>query len=303
MVSVSLLRRRAPNDALPADAWQVEYASGPEPAQRPEDAEVQVPAGADLVLAHRPHPGRLGPDHPARLRRAGPRALGARPAGPDRRCGRSARGDRALARCTARRRRARPAHPIAAARAAVDSLRSADVDWSSTERGELLDAAEESLTRLASLVADLLDLSRLRAGVLTVARDSVWLDDLVPPALDELGLSSDAVTWPCRRSSRRRWATRLVTRVVVNLVGNAIRYSPPGQPPLVAASATARRSSCGHRQGSRHTAGGRRAGVHRLPAPWRLAEPDRAGAGAGPVPGLVEAMGGTLVPEETPVAG
>ncbi|MBK9726032.1 MAG: DUF4118 domain-containing protein [Actinomycetales bacterium] len=52
----------------------------------------------------------------------------------------------------------------------------------------------ESLTRLASLVADLLDLSRLRAGVLTVARDSVWLDDLVPPALDELGLSSDAVT-------------------------------------------------------------------------------------------------------------
>ena len=306
MVSVSLLRRRAASDAPWARDWQVEYASGPEPAQRPEDAEVQVPAGADLVLALT---GRtLAASDRTILRAFAAQAQGLLER--DRLARTAAVADRLAA--TERLRDALLAAvghdlrtPLAAARAAVDSLRSADVDWSSTERGELLDAAEESLTRLASLVADLLDLSRLRAGVLTVARDSVWLDDLVPPALDELGLSSDAVTLAVPQELPPAVGDPgLVTRVVVNLVGNAIRYSPPGQPPLVAASATAERVEL---RVIDKGPGIPPEDVERVfTAFQRLGDSqNRTGLGLGLAlsRGLVEAMGGTLVPEETPGGG
>lgn len=306
MVSVSLLRRRAASDAPWARDWQVEYASGPEPAQRPEDAEVQVPAGADLVLALT---GRtLAASDRTILRAFAAQAQGLLER--DRLARTAAVADRLAA--TERLRDALLAAvghdlrtPIAAARAAVDSLRSAEVDWSSTERGELLDAAEESLTRLASLVADLLDLSRLRAGVLTVARDSVWLDDLVPPALDELGLSSDAVTLAVPQELPPALGDPgLVTRVVVNLVGNAIRYSPPGQPPLVAASATAERVEL---RVIDKGPGIPPEDVERVfTAFQRLGDSqNRTGLGLGLAlsRGLVEAMGGTLVPEETPGGG
>ena len=157
----------------------------------------------------------------------------------------------------------------------------------------------------ASLVADLLDLSRLRAGVLTVARDSVWLDDLVPPALDELGLSSDAVTLAVPQELPPAVGDPgLVTRVVVNLVGNAIRYSPPGQPPLVAASATAERVEL---RVIDKGPGIPPEDVERVfTAFQRLGDsPNRNGLGTGLAlsRGLVEAMGGTLVPEETPGGG
>ncbi len=38
--------------------------------------------------------------------------------------------------------------PLASAKASVTSLRSADVEWSESERGELLETADESLDRL-----------------------------------------------------------------------------------------------------------------------------------------------------------
>jgi K+-sensing histidine kinase KdpD len=52
--------------------------------------------------------------------------------------------------------------PLASAKAAITSLRSAEVTFSDHDRDELLVTAEESLDRLSGLVANLLDMSRLR---------------------------------------------------------------------------------------------------------------------------------------------
>ena len=57
--------------------------------------------------------------------------------------------------------------PLASAKAAVTSLRSNDIDWSPQDRDELLATADESLDRLARLVDNLLDMSRLQAGALS----------------------------------------------------------------------------------------------------------------------------------------
>ena len=58
--------------------------------------------------------------------------------------------------------------PLAGIKAAVSTLRQTDVDWSPEETDELLATIEQSGDRLDSIVANLLDASRLQAGALSV---------------------------------------------------------------------------------------------------------------------------------------
>jgi two-component system, OmpR family, sensor histidine kinase KdpD len=53
--------------------------------------------------------------------------------------------------------------PLAAAKAAVNCLRSADLALTARDRDELLATAEESIDQLTKLTASLLDMSRLQA--------------------------------------------------------------------------------------------------------------------------------------------
>ena len=77
--------------------------------------------------------------------------------------------------------------PLASVKAAVTSLRSSDVEWSPQDQADLLLTADESLDRLTRLVDNLLDMSRLQAGALSVVSRRVALDEVVPLALDDLG--------------------------------------------------------------------------------------------------------------------
>ena len=77
--------------------------------------------------------------------------------------------------------------PLASAKAAVTSLRATDVQWGAEDRDELLATADESLDRLAHLVDNLLDMSRLQAGALSVFPRPADLAEIVARALDDLG--------------------------------------------------------------------------------------------------------------------
>ena len=58
--------------------------------------------------------------------------------------------------------------PLASIKAAASSLRAPDVAFSDDDRDELLATVEESADRLDDLVENLLAMSRLQAGVLSV---------------------------------------------------------------------------------------------------------------------------------------
>ncbi len=194
--------------------------------------------------------------------------------------------------------------PLAAATAAVTSLRSADVALSEADRAELLEAAEESLGSLASLVTKLLDASRLQAGVLGVSLVEVSLDEVVLGALDELGLAPGEVRLELDAATPVSADPTLLQRAVVNLLANALRFSPPDVPPIITTS------EFGSRVQLRVIDAGPGIPVERREDVFmpfqRLGDTDNTtgvGLGLALSKGFVEAMGGTLEAEDTPGGG
>ncbi|MFD0888071.1 sensor histidine kinase, partial [Streptosporangium algeriense] len=195
--------------------------------------------------------------------------------------------------------------PLASARIAVDSLRSTEIDWSETDRRELLATADESLVRLDRLVANLLDMSRLQAGVLGLALEPVAVGEIVPRSVDDLGPLGDRVESGVPPGLPEVLADpALVERILVNVMSNAVRHTPGGHRVLVTASSYG--DSVEVRVIDRGP-GVPREAHDRIFMPFqRLGDRDNhtgVGLGLALSRGLAEAMGGTLTPEETPGGG
>ncbi|MFD3454387.1 ATP-binding protein [Streptomyces sp. NPDC058691] len=195
--------------------------------------------------------------------------------------------------------------PLAGAWAAISSLRSREVEFSTEDRDELLTTAEESLARLSRLVDNLLDMSRLQAGALRLTLRPTAFAEVVPLALDSLAdTTAPVVTQGLDEAPLALADPPLVERVVANLVTNAQRHAPEGTMILVGASALGGRVEL--RVADR--------GPGLPPADWervfepfqRLGDTDNTtglGLGLALSRGLTEAMGGTLTPEDTPGGG
>ncbi|MCK2215233.1 DUF4118 domain-containing protein [Actinomadura sp. ATCC 31491] len=307
--SVTLLERAgepAPDDQAEPAAWRIAATSGGEPCVCPGAADTDVQIGEDLVLAAR-----------GRLLDAGDRrvleAFAAEAAVALRQRRLQEEADRAGPLAEADRMRtallAAVSHdlrtPLAAAKAAVQSLRGRDVAWTAQDRDELLATADESLDRLDRLVANLLDMSRLQAGALGPAPRPVALEEVVPRAIDDLGPLRDRVEGDVSVDLPEIVADpALLERVLVNLMSNAVRHSPPGRPVLVTASR--------HGDQVEIRVIDRGPGIppeirDRVFLPFqRLGDRHNdtgVGLGLALARGLTEAMGGTLEPEETPGGG
>lgn len=286
--------------------WHVVASAGEDPCRRPEDGDIDVPVGEHLALVLR------GRTLPAADRRVlGAFAAQAAAALEQGRLAEAAAAAVPIAAADRTRTAllAAVSHdlrtPLSSAKAAVTSLRSSDVQWTPEERAELLATAEESLDRLIRLVENLLDVSRLQAGALSVFLRPVGLDEIVPLALDDLGPAGRTVHLHVRDDLPAVLAdSALLERVIANLTANAVRFSPPEHPPLITASALGERVEL--------RVVDRGPGIpdsekERVFAPFqRLGDRDNTtgvGLGLALSRGLVESMGGTLFPEDTPGGG
>ncbi|MEU6342003.1 ATP-binding protein [Streptomyces sp. NPDC046977] len=195
--------------------------------------------------------------------------------------------------------------PLASGWAAVSSLRSSDVDFSAEDREELLATADESMARLSRLVDNLLDMSRLQAGALTLRPVPTALCEVLPLALDSLPEDRAPVLAPeLERAPDVLADAPLLERVLANLVANAVRYAPAGKPVLVTAGSLADRVEL--RVADRGPGLPQDARERVFEAFQRLGDTDNStglGLGLALSRGLAEAMGGTLVPEDTPGGG
>ena len=196
--------------------------------------------------------------------------------------------------------------PLAAAQVSVDTLRDPRFDLTETERGELLGAAHTSLGRLARLVEDMLDMSRLQSGALKPHLEAVAVDEVIPRAVDDVPAAAGRVTLPAPPDGLPPALAdgALLERVLANLVGNAAKHTASR------IELTAAGSEHGDRVEIRvidHGPGIPAADHDRVFRPFqRLGDRDNtAGVGLGLAlaRGLTEAMGGELRPEDTPGGG
>ena len=102
---------------------------------------------------------------------------------------------------------------------------------------------EEEADRLNRFVADLLDLSRLAGGALAVAPEITAAEDVVGAALQRVsgtlaGREVHASVDPREPLLLGRFDFVHALRVLVNLIENALKYSPPGAPVEVVARRT-----------------------------------------------------------------
>lgn len=195
--------------------------------------------------------------------------------------------------------------PLAAAVAAVGGLRASGRNLSEADRDELIATADESLSTLTSLVTDLLDVSRVQAGVLGVSLRPVDSASLVLAALDELGAGPDVVELALDPDLAPLSADPvLLQRVLVNLLANAVHHSPEDTRVRVE---TGRVGRTGEIRIVDHGPGIARERREEMFAPFqRFGDTDNtAGLGLGLAlsKGFTEGMGGALTPEDTPGGG
>jgi len=124
--------------------------------------------------------------------------------------------------------------PLASIKASVSSLRQKDIDWPQDVREDFLTAIESDTDRLTGIITNLLDLSRIEAGVLRPVLRKVLLEEILPTAVQ--GLDSGRITLDVPDNLvELNSDPALLERVLANLMGNALTWSPADKPIIVRA--------------------------------------------------------------------
>jgi two-component system sensor histidine kinase KdpD len=119
--------------------------------------------------------------------------------------------------------------PLASMKTAVSNLRQADAQLTPEDRAELLELIEQQSDRLARLVTNLLDMTRIEAGALELRPSALPFEELVEEALGSLGgiVPADRVRVDAPTNLPLLVVDHvLMSQVLSNILENAGRLSP-----------------------------------------------------------------------------
>jgi len=186
--------------------------------------------------------------------------------------------------------------PLAGIRGAASTLREAWADLDEGTRSDLLRSIEDDIGRMTRFLANILDMTRLETGEIAPRVAAVALAEVVEAAIARVpGTAHVGVDLPADLP-RAAADAALLEQVLVNLLDNAVKYSPPGG--IISVS--------GRTLGDRVALSIADEGVGIMPDElpfvfdsfYRARRLDRVGPGTGLglaiARGLMEAMGGTI---------
>jgi PAS domain S-box-containing protein len=142
--------------------------------------------------------------------------------------------------------------PVALIKGYASTLRRDDAKWDRAVVKDSLAVIEDEADRLARMIDDLLDASRLQAGGLKMNRADVSLPALAARVAERMGTQSSRHTilasFPEKFPVIVGDETRL-EQVLSNLVSNALKYAPKGEIRITGASAPSTVTVCVSDQG------------------------------------------------------
>jgi two-component system, OmpR family, sensor histidine kinase KdpD len=208
--------------------------------------------------------------------------------------------------------------PLASIQAAAGSLLDPNIEWTEADRRAFAETIETSADRLSRLVSNLLDLSRLEAGVAVPEKRWYPIGDVIATVLDRLDLVG--------RTKGRHITVDLpddlppvpldhaqIEQVMTNLLENALKYSPDASPIQVSARLSASASELevrvtdqgvGIPPGELKAIFGKFYRVQHVALPWASGRPPTGtGLGLAICAGIVQAHGGRIWAESEPGKG
>ena len=128
--------------------------------------------------------------------------------------------------------------PLASIKASATSLLDDSVTWDAVTRRDLLTAIDEETDRLALMVSNLLDLSRIEGGALRPQKAWYDIDELIADV--QARMATRAAGHPLTVTIEPelpllRFDYVEIAQVLVNLIENAIKYTPLGTPITIGA--------------------------------------------------------------------
>ncbi|HEY4021105.1 MAG TPA: DUF4118 domain-containing protein [Pseudonocardiaceae bacterium] len=303
LTSVALLERDGTE-------WRRVACVGGQPCDEPDEADVDVPVTADVHLALR---GRALPaaDRQVLEAAAGQALL-------------ALRQQRMAAKAAAAQRRAETTElrtallsavghdlrtPLTSIKAAISSLRDPELTLSEEDTGELLATVEESADRLAGLVDNLLDSSRLATGAVEPTMRPVGYYEAVARAMSGIDERKLVEVDVDEHLPLVLADAGLLERVIANVIDNALRYGRDrrtGEGSQVAVRASSYAGQVELRVVD-HGPGLPKRASETVFAPFQRLGDRQATVGVGlglsVAKGFTEAMGGTIRTEDTPSGG
>ena len=128
--------------------------------------------------------------------------------------------------------------PLASIKASATSLLDDSIEWDAETRQDFLTAIDEETDRLTLMVINLLDLSRIEGGALRPQMDWYDIDELIVDVRARFAprTKSHSLTITVEpKLPLLRFDYVQIAQVLVNLIENAVKYTPEGTPVAVAA--------------------------------------------------------------------
>jgi two-component system sensor histidine kinase KdpD len=198
--------------------------------------------------------------------------------------------------------------PLAGIAGASSTLATSYESLDSSTRNELLTTINEESERLSQLVENLLHMTRLSSGKVTIDRQWHPLEDVIGSTLGRMERQLEGRSVEVELdddTTLGHFDSVLIEQLLVNLLDNAVKNSPPGAPIVVAAHATAAGVELQVADRGKGFASGDEERVFELFYRGIDCRPDRRGTGIGlPIcRAIAEVHGGTIEARNRPGGG
>jgi two-component system sensor histidine kinase KdpD len=123
--------------------------------------------------------------------------------------------------------------PLVSIIGVLSSLQDEGIGLDDNAKRNLIQIGREEAERLSHLIANLLDESRIEAGAMKISRQPSEVQDLVGAALEQMGSRASARSIGIDISPELPFVSvdfGLITQALVNVIDNAIKYSPADSP-------------------------------------------------------------------------